>query len=73
MADERTFTLDEVAGARGELHAIAHEREFVKAQLACLPTRKKEARNTLGIIFATAILTMLAVLWLTGHWHNCLW
>ena len=73
MANERTLTLDEVAGARGELRAIADELEFVQAQLARLPTRKEEARNTLGIIFAMAMLTTLAVLWLTGSWHNCLW
>jgi len=67
------FTLHEIADARGELTAIANELEFVNAQLARLPTRKEEVRNTLCIIFATAILTTLAVLGFTAYWHNCLW
>jgi len=67
------FTLHEIADARGELTAIANELEFVNAQLARLPTRKEDARNTLGIIFATAMLTTLAVLCFIGYWHNCLW
>jgi hypothetical protein len=36
--------------------------EFIMAQIAKLPTRKDQARNTLGIIFATAMLRTLAVL-----------
>jgi hypothetical protein len=39
---------------------------------ARIPTRKEQARNTLGIIFATAMLTTLAVLWFTGYWRYCL-
>jgi hypothetical protein len=46
--------------------------EIVMAQLARIPTRKEQARNTLGIIFATATLTTLAVLWFTGYWRYCL-
>jgi hypothetical protein len=32
------------------------------AQLDRIPTRKEQARNTLGIIFTTVMLTTLAVL-----------
>jgi hypothetical protein len=41
-------------------------------KLARLPTRKEQARNTLGVIFATAMLTTLSVLWFTGFWRYCL-
>jgi hypothetical protein len=42
------------------------------AQIAKLPTRKDQARNTLSKIFATAMITILAVLWFTGYWRYCL-
>jgi cytochrome b len=41
-------------------------------QLARVPTRKEQARNALGIIFATAMLTTVAVLLFTGFWRYCL-
>ena len=39
MPDQYPFTLHEIAGARGELHAIADELEVVKLQLTRLPSR----------------------------------
>jgi hypothetical protein len=35
-----------------------------------IPTRKERARNKLGIIFTTAMLTTLAVLWFTEDWRG---
>jgi hypothetical protein len=51
---------------------IESDLQFLMGQLARIPTRKEQARNTLGIIFATAMLTTLAVLWFTGYWRYCL-
>ena len=51
---------------------IESDLQFLMVQLARIPTRKEQARNTLGIIFATAMLTTLAVLWFTGYWRYCL-
>ena len=72
MLDEHALTLRQIDQARGDLYAISDDLEFVKFQLSRLPTRKEQARNALGIIFATVLLTMLAVLWFTGYWHHCL-
>jgi hypothetical protein len=51
---------------------IESDLQFLMGQLARIPTRKEQARNTLGIIFATAMLTTLAVFWFTGFWRYCL-
>jgi hypothetical protein len=42
--------------ARTDFAAIESDLQFVMAQLARIPTRKEQARNMLGIIFATAML-----------------
>jgi hypothetical protein len=57
---------------RSDFAAIESDLQFIMAQLARIPTRKEQARNALGIIFATAMLTTLAVLWFTGYWRYCL-
>ena len=51
---------------------IESDLQFLMVQLARIPTRKEQARNALGIIFATAMLRTLAVLWFTGYWRYCL-
>ncbi len=58
--------------ARTDFATIESDLQFLMGQLARIPTRKEQARNTLGIIFATAMLTTLAVLWFTGYWRYCL-
>jgi hypothetical protein len=40
-------------------------------KIARLPTRKDQARNMLGVIFATAMLTTLAILFFTDYWRWC--
>ena len=59
MPDERPFTLHQVDQARGDLYAIADDLDFLKSQLARLPTRKELARMALGIIFCSAALVII--------------
>ena len=55
--------------ARSDLYAIGDDLEFIKTQLARLPTRKQLARTALGIIFGSAGLVILwiEVFWRLGH------
>jgi hypothetical protein len=72
MPDAHILSLRQADQARTDFAAIESNLEFTMAQLAGIPTRKEQARNALGIIFATAMLTTLAVLWFTGYWRYCL-
>jgi hypothetical protein len=65
MPDERSFTLRQVDQARGDLSAIADDLDFIKDQLARLPTRKELARFTLlAMTSGAALTTVLAVIFL---------
>jgi hypothetical protein len=59
MPDERPFTLRQIDQARGDLYAISDDLDFIKAQLARVPTRKELAGMALGIIFCTVTLVIL--------------
>jgi len=72
MPNENILTLHQADQARTDFALIEEHLEFLAGQLARIPTRKEQARNTLGIILATATLTTLAVLWFTGYWRYCL-
>jgi hypothetical protein len=72
MSERYPLTLRQADEARADFAVIDSDLQFIIAQLARIPTRKEQARNTLGIIFATAMLTTLAVLWFTGYWRYCL-
>jgi hypothetical protein len=72
MTDQHQFTLRQIDQTRTDFAMIESDLQFLMGQLARIPTRKEQARNTLGIIFATATLTTLAVLWFTGYWRYCL-
>lgn len=72
MPDVHILSLRQANQARTDFAAVESDLEFIMAQLARIPTRKEQAHNTLGIIFATAMLTTLAVLWFTGFWRYCL-
>jgi hypothetical protein len=72
MTDQHQFTLRQIHQTRTDFATIESDLQFLMGQLARIPTRKEQARNTLGIIFATAMLTTLAVLWFTGFWRYCL-
>jgi hypothetical protein len=72
MGEQYPLTLRQLDQARSDFAAIESDLQSVMDRLARIPTRKEQARNTLGIIFATAMLTTLAVLWFTGYWRYCL-
>ena len=72
MPDENILALRRTDQTRTDFALIEEHLEFLAGQLALIPTRKEQARNTLGVIFATAMLTTLALLWFTGYWRNCL-
>jgi hypothetical protein len=59
MPDERPLTLRQVDQARGDLYAIGDDLEFIKSQLARLPTRNQLARIALGVIFGAAARVIL--------------
>jgi len=69
MPNDYPLALRQADQARADFAAIKDDLQFIMGQLARLPTRKEQARDALSIIFATATLTTLAVLWFTGYWH----
>ena len=62
MPDEHLFTSRHIDQARPDFAAIEDELDFIKAQLARVPTQVDLARSELGIIFATAGLGFLMAL-----------
>ena len=62
MPNENILTLRQVDQARTDFALVESNLELIMAQVARIPTRKEQARNTLDIILATATLTTLAVL-----------
>jgi hypothetical protein len=72
MPSEYPLALRQADQARTDFAALESDLQFIMGKLARLPTRKEQARNTLGVIFATAMLTTLSVLWFTGFWRYCL-
>ena len=61
MAVEHSFTLRQVHPARGDAYAIADEVEFLKLQLARVPTRMEMARLVLLATFTTAALVLVGI------------
>ena len=72
VSEKNPLTLRLADQVLSDFAAIDCDLQFIMAQFARIPTRKEQARNALGIIFATAMLTTLAVLWFTGFWRYCL-
>ena len=65
--DPERFTLRQAAQARDDFAQIMDELEFMKAQLARLPSRRDMAFTPLRIIFGSAILSAgLVILWFEG-------
>jgi hypothetical protein len=54
--------------ARGDLYAIQDELDFIKAQLARLPTRRDLARSALMGTLTGSCLT-IALIELFSRWH----
>jgi hypothetical protein len=61
MPDEHPLTLHQIDQARGDLYAIGDDLEFIKEQLARLPTRKELARTGLLVTFTTAALVLAGI------------
>jgi hypothetical protein len=59
MVDDHPLTLRQADQARADFAAIGEDLEFIKAQLARIPTRGDQARNTLGVMFAAAAVVIL--------------
>jgi hypothetical protein len=69
---ERQLTLRQAAQARDDFAMIMDELDFVKAQLARLPTRRHQAFTPLLIVVATAFGTAaLVVLWFEVFRRYC--
>ena len=60
-ADEHTFTLRQADQARGDLYAIADDIEFLKVQLARLPTRQELAHLTRLAALTGSALVLAAI------------
>jgi hypothetical protein len=71
--DPERFTLRQAAQARDDFAMIMDELDFVKAQLARLPTRRDQAFTPLLIVVATAFATgALVIIWFELFWRYCL-
>jgi hypothetical protein len=69
--DSDRFTLRQAAQARDDFAQVMDELEFVKAQLARLPTRKDQAFTPLRIMFGSALLSAgLVILWFEVFWRH---
>jgi hypothetical protein len=64
---EHPFTLRQVDQACGDLYAIADDLDFIKAQLARIPTRKEQARIALMAMFGAA---GLVIGWMELFWRH---
>jgi hypothetical protein len=55
MSDERPFTLRQIDQARGDLYALQDDLDFIRVQLARLPTRNEVWRAAmLGMLGGAA-------------------
>ena len=71
--DPERFTLRQAAQARDDFAMIMDELEFVKSQLARLPTRRDQAFVPLKIMFGSAVIGAgLVILWLEPFWQHYL-
>ena len=71
--DPEKFTLRQAAQARDDFAQVMDELDFVKAQLAALPTRRDQALVPVKIMFGSAVLSAaLVILWLEVFWRHYL-
>ena len=71
--DPERFALRQAAQSRDDFAQIMDELEFVKAQLARLPTRRDQAFTPLRIMFGSAVLSAALVIgWIEVFWRHCL-
>ena len=68
--DPERFTLRQAAQARDDFAQVMDELEFVKGQLARIPTRRDQAFVPVKIIFGSAVIgAALVILWLEAFWR----
>ena len=71
LAPER-FTLRQAAQARDDFAQVMDELDFVKQQLARLPTRRDQAFTPLRIMLGSAVLSAALVIgWIELFWRHC--
>jgi hypothetical protein len=69
--DPDRFTLRQAAQARDDFAQIMDELDFVKAQLARLPTRRDQAFTPLRTMLGSALLSAgLVILWFEVFWRH---
>ena len=59
IPDDHPFTLRQIDQARGDLYAINDDLEFIKTQLARMPTREALAQTALLTTLTTAALVLV--------------
>jgi hypothetical protein len=70
--DPEPFTLRQAALARDDFAQVMDELDFVKQQLARLPTRRDQAFTPLRIMFGSAVLSAALVIgWIELFWRHC--
>ena len=72
MPDEHPLILRQIDQARADLCAISDDLEFIKSQLAPLPTQKELARTGLLVVLTTAALVLVGfeVLFSERRWRS---
>jgi hypothetical protein len=61
MPDEDTLTLPQADQARSDFYAIGDELDFIRGQLARLPTRKEMAQTALLATLTGAALVLAGI------------
>jgi hypothetical protein len=70
--DPDRLTLRQADAAREDYAQLMEELDFVKAQLARLPTRRDLAFKPLRMIVTTALTTAaIVILWFEAFWRHC--
>ena len=69
--DPTRFTLRQAAQPRDDFAQVMDELEFLRMQLARLPTRREQAFLPLKIMFGSAVIGgALVILWLEAFWRH---
>ena len=61
MPDEHALTLRQADQARSDFYAIGDELDFIKGQLARLPTRKEMAQTALLATLTASALVLAGI------------
>ena len=61
MLDKHTLTLRQADQARGDLYAIQDDLDFLKVQLARIPTRNEIVRVTIWIALGVCVVATAGI------------